>query len=1041
MKFPALELIPVWLKCLLTLFFIAVISLCSTEEVFATPFEIEDGRKALVAYAPNKVEGDTSEIRKAVRALAQTIQEKNQGVENEVLTKLTNALFIFANEPVFRGDRYKQEIMDELATEEKIAAFRKLNQTLQEQDENTWEELLGSDIIADIFNIGYEFDPNFDVEEDTLNETLDNLVRKGASAIAKPKSMLDTDLRYGANGPNAKTRVDARTQVLYIEDEAFVDYGERSLKAGKIELSFVSNTVRAYGLKNDSTGKVEQKPIFSEAGQTFNANEMLYNFDTQKGVIKGIVTEEGDGIIQSHIVKKTPAAAVYMEDNIYTTCNLEHPHYGIRAKKLKIVPKKNIVTGPFLFELNGLPLPLGLPFGLFPATQKRASGVVMPSYGEGSTRGFYLQDGGFYLALNDYLGLRATASIYSLGGWDASIQTTYRKRYAFSGSFSFNYANNTFLLDDGTRENNVKDYRLQWSHSQDSKGSSRFTASVNIASQTYNQNNVTNVYQGLQASTNSSVRYSNSLNLGGVTLSGNASLRHNQNITTGAARLNPDVSLTMSRVRPFDNLFKKKNPLSQLSIQYTGQFTGEVNNEEKDPGDDFNFDIVTPEEEVVVPPTVGDEDETLPDLFANFGDYIGDFEYGITHTIPIQTTVTLLKHFTITPSANYREYWVPNKFNYTWNDEQNAVEVDTLSKFARYYQFSTSAGLSTNMYMFYDFKGGSRLRQAIRPTISYTFTPDFSTPNFNFYQEVQTDADGTSDLVLRSGSSYVGQPSSSRSSVLSFGVTNQFELKLGKKDEDGKAKKITLLDNLSISSSYDFERDSLNLSNFRVNARTRLFQKVDINVNGTFDPYKYVATGYKFDEELEKVVVSSQIKTNDFLWSTDGKLAQLTNLNVSIGTRLAPSKAKKKSEDKLANTAPRNETEAAILEDMRRNPQDYIDFNVPWSLSVNYNLNWNKTGLAESNVTQAVTLRGDLSLTPKWKLGYNTGYDIEERAFTRTSLDLSRDLHCWQMTLNWVPFGRLQSYSININVKSSMLQDLKWQRRQTWQDNPNSLIR
>lgn len=979
-----------------------------------------------------KPQADTAATRKAVRLLAKTIIEKNASAKNETLRQLAEALNVFANDPIFRGDRYKLEVMKAMSANDRVDAFNELNKSLRSDDETLWDKYTkDSPVFEYMYEIVYEFNDEYDIEQETIFTILDDLKTKGVDAIAAPKDMFEDDIEYGADS----VRMKFKTQTVYLTNNAYVIFGEKDLKAGQIEIAWVSSTVKAYGIK-DSTGAVTQKPVFKEGGKNYNANEMLFNFQTNKGVIKGIVTEEGDGIIQSKVIKKTPKEAIFMYRNIYTTCNLEHPHYGIRSRKLKVVPKKSIVTGPFIFELNNVPIPIGLPFGMFPSTQKRSSGLIMPSYGEEQRRGFFLRDGGVYLSISDYLGTRITGSIYSLGSWDVAMQNTYRKRYGFSGTLGFNFANNKIRENDGS-ESQVQDYKLNWSHSQESKGSSRFSASVNLSSSTYNANNSNNYNDYIKPSTNSNVRYSNNFNIGNVTLSASAALRHNQNFSTGEARLNPDVSLAMSRVRPLAKFFKgSKNILSEINFSYTGKFTGEINNSEPPANGGFPFPLAQVEETPSdISTSSTDEDERLPDLFANFSTYAKDFKYGITHSIPVSTNFSVLKYFTITPSFNYTEYWLPKKYDYTWNDALEGVVVDTLSSFARYYDFSTNASLSTNMYMFYDMVGGSRIRQTIRPSVSYSFRPDFGTPEFDFYQYVQTDENGTSQNVFRSHGGFGGRPSTGRSSSIGFGVTNQFELKKGKKDEDGKSQKVMLLDNLSIRSSYDFERDSLNLADFSVSARTRLFDKVDINVTGKFDPYTYVPTKFGIDEETGETIVVSDVKTNDYLWATEGRLADLQSLNVAISTRLAPKKAKERSKKKLDNIEPKNETEEAILEDMRRNPQDYIDFDMPWSLSVNYSLSYSQPGLRQSSITQAVQLRGDVSLTPKWKVNFNTGYDIEQEAFTTTRIQLSRDLHCWQMSLDWVPFGVRQSYSINISVKSSLLQDLKWQRRNSWQDN------
>ncbi|WP_345372345.1 putative LPS assembly protein LptD [Algivirga pacifica] len=968
-------------------------------------------------------EQDTAKVKAAVRELYLTVKEMNKKADNESLKQLSVGLGNFANKPIFRGDRYKLDLMEEMAEEQRVQAFIKLDKALLAEDQSLWEEFTPEDPVFEyLVDIAYEFNEEAALEgPEQVHELFDKFKKGGAGALEKPKGLLDTGIDYDSDS----SRLDFKRQLMYLTGNAKVVFGERELKAGQIEMAYTTSTVKAYGI-TDSVGNYVERPVFKESGKTYNANEMLFNYKTNKGIIKGIVTEEGDAIIQSGVIKKTPKESIYMEDNVYTTCTLEHPHYGIRSKRMKIVPRKHYVTGPFLFELNEIPLPIGFPLGLFPAQNKRSSGIILPGYGEFRERGFALENGGFFWGINDYVTLTLTGSIFTLGSWNVSSKVNYRKRYSFSGNFGFDYANNIRQQDDGTSTTS-KDYRLIWSHTQQTYGSSRFSASVNLASSNFNQNNSYDVNDRVQASTNSSIRYSNNFTIGNATLSANSSLRHNQNLTTGEASINPDLSVALSRIRPFAGLFKRsQNILSQLNLSYTGRFNGEITNDP--PTSSFPFPVVQNDTEIDPNAGLG-EDELLPDLFLNFGDYIDDFRYNITHNIPISTNFTVLKYFNVTPSANYTEYWVPNKYDYTWNGAEGAVEVDTISSFARYYEFSTSASVSTNMYMFYDFTNGARLRQAIRPTVSMSFRPDFGSPDFDFYQEVQTNENGSSSQVWRSSGALGGSPSVGQSANMSFSVSNQFELKKKRKEDEEKAEKIKLVDDLSLSSSYDFARDSLNLSNISLRARTRLFNIFDVSFASTFDPYRYVPTSISVDPITGEETILSSVKTNDFLLGTEGKLARLTQMNISIGARFSPKNFQDKAEEKLEEYEPKNQTEELIIEDIRRNPSDYINFEVPWSLSVNYIYNISRTGLQELRPTQNIRLRGDLSLTPKWKVGYTTAYDIEENEFTSTQININRDLHCWQMTLNWVPFGRNQSYSININVKSSVLQDLKWQRQ------------
>lgn len=971
-----------------------------------------------------KVENDTAKSRKAVRTLSKTIRQLNATSKNETLEKYAAALYAFSDSILFRGDRELQQVRKDMSDPDIVEQIVDLNNALVSDDEFEWDNV-DVEVFDELDNILLEFSNSENyVSPEEIYNTLDLLKTEGAESIASVEDPIDDPVEYTADSSDFVMR----TQTMYLKGNAEVEFGEQKLNSGSIEMNFVTHIVKAQGIK-DSTGHVVEKPVFVDGQSTFNANQMIYNYETGKGLIKGIVTEESDGIITSQLVKKTAGEEMYMSDNVYTTCRLEHPHFGFKTQKLKVVPEKNIVSGPFLVELNESPLPLGFFFGIFPATTNNTSGFIMPTYGESTDRGFYLRDGGVFLALTDYFNLQVLGSAYTLGGWGVRTQSQYRKRYAFSGSFGFDYINNLFQENDGSVSTQT-DYSIRWTHSQESKKNSRFSANVNIANSDYNRNNSQNPNDYLQSSMNSSVSYSNSFAVGNVNFSTTAQTRYQQNVQTGEATLAPEASLNMARARPFKTLFKKSNPISEIGITYNMSARGEMTN--KLGTNKLPFDVVGADN------TDDDglgEDGKYPDLLANLGDYSDQFRWGVTHDIPVSTQMKVLKYFTLSPSFSYKEYWHPVSYDYTYLESENAVLVDTTNELTRYSEYRTSVGFNTNMFMFYNMKGGSIIRHTIQPSISYNFNPDFGDPTFDYYQWVQTNESNTNGTkVFRSQGGLVGAPNGARSQALSFSINNILELKSGRKGEDGKAKKTMILNNLNMSSGYDFERDSLNWSDINAGFRTTLLKKVDVSVNSRWDPYRYIAQDTQYDEELGKEVVTSQYKSKFLLAETNGGLAQLSNLTVAVGTRLQPKGSKEKKEKKLDEMEPRNEMERQMLDEMRRNPDLYMDFDIPWSLSLNYSLNYSKLGLAEPTVTQTLTFSGDLSLTPKWKVAFRSGYDFKLGSFSYTSLDLTRDLHCWQLTANWIPFGPRQSYNITIAVKAAMLQDLKWEKRNSWID-------
>lgn len=971
-----------------------------------------------------RIENDTAKSRQAARELAQTLMLLNSSAQNELISNYAIAMKAFADSTLFRGDRELQQVRVDMAEPEIVERINNLTSALKSTDPDEWEAAKTSGVFEDLDEVIFNYS-DYDLPQEDMIETLDLWKTEGADAIAKPEDPIDFPVDYTSDSSNFVMR----TQTMYMIGNAEVEFGEQKLNAGDIQMNFVTHIVKAQGIP-DTTGKIIEKPIFKDGEATFNANQMIYNYETGKGLIKGIVTEESDGIITSQIVKKTAGPEMYMGDNVYTTCRLEHPHFGFRTKKLKVVPEKSIVSGPFLVELNESALPLGFFFGLFPATSNNTSGFIMPTYGESTDRGFFLREGGVFLALTDYFNLTVLGTAYSLGGWGYTVSSQYRKRYAFSGNTRFSFVNNLIQQNDGSIEQR-NDYQIQWSHSQESKKNSRFSANINIANSDYNRNNSQAAEDFLKSTMNSSISYSNNFAVGNVNMSTTAQTRYQQNIQTGESSITPEASFNVARTRPFKSMFKKSNVISEIGFTYNMRASGAVTNK---PGSGkLPFTVIGEEEE---DPNGGlDDTGRYPDLLTNFGDYADDFQWGVTHDLPISTQMKVLKHFTVSPSFNYKEYWHPFKYDYTFIEDENAVLVDTTNELTRYQEYSTAVGFNTNMFMFYNMKGGSIIRHTIQPNVSMSFRPDFGDPTYDYYQMVQyNNSDPTGKEVFRSEGGLVGKPSTGRSSNLSFSVNNIVELKSGKKDEDGKAKKTMLLNNLQFSSGYDFERDSLNWSDISAGFRTTLLKKIDVSVQSRWNPYKYVVQETEYSEELQKEIVKQQYKSKDLLWDTDGKVADLSNMTISLGTRLAPKGAKKKQEEKLDQLQPRNEMERQMLEQMRRNPDLYLDFDIPWSLSLSYNLNYTKTGEMEPTITQTFTFSGDVSLTPKWKFAFRSGYDFKEKAFSYTSLDITRDLHCWQLTANWIPFGPRQSYNITIAVKAAMLQDLKWEKRNSWQD-------
>lgn len=821
------------------------------------------------------------------------------------------------------------------------------------------------------------------------------------SAASTPKSFLDFDIVYNAID-SMPSNLENNTIELY--NQAVVEYGEMRIEAGYIRIEFDNSEVFASGLA-DSTGKMQQKPLFTEAGKTYRADQMRYNFESGKARINKVITQEGEGFLHGERIKKTTGQAFFVKNASYTTCSHEHPHFSIKTPKAKVIPGEKVVTQFAYLELFDIPTPLMIPFGFFPTTEKRKSGIIIPTYGSSQFRGYFLQNGGFYWAASDYFDLSLTGDIYTKGGYGLQASSAYRKRYRYNGNLNVRYN----LLRYGLEEfeafvpgafDNRSDFSIRWSHSQDPKANPfyRFTANVNIATSQFFQITSIDPSQVLQNRLNSSISFARRWANKPFNL--NVALNHSQNNATGDLTLTlPQVNFSVQRLFPFKKeggISGKKKWYEEIGITYTMNAKNQIQT---------NLDAQIFSEDVL----------------------LNNSRMGIQHSIPISANYKVFKYFVFNPSINYTERWYPNRLQYAYVDSLNrAAVVDTVQGFFANRNFNTSANLSTKLYGLWRYKGFLRaLRHVATPTIGLSFSPDFSDPFWGYYEEVQNDSLGNTTFVNNFSRGVYGSAGTGRSGNINFGVQNTLEAKIRSKDDSTGLKKIKILERLSINGSYNMAAEQFNLSTIRLNASSTIFQNlINLNYNATFDPYFY-------DEE-------AGARVNKFSLNEGGPLARVTNQRFTLGTRLdakrfgkqsasgGDDKKKSGQDNQGANQAQMGITEGDI--DYYRLP-GYVDFDVKWSLNLNYNLSYSNPGGRDPVVRQSVDLSGDLNLSQGWKVGFRTGYDIEANDFTFTTLDFYRDLHCWNLTCTWVPFGFQQSYVITIRVKSSILQDLKLQRR------------
>lgn len=823
------------------------------------------------------------------------------------------------------------------------------------------------------------------------------------------------------------------TNVTYLYGNAYIEYGRIKLSAEQITIDRTINEVRAIGIQ-DSLGNWKGRPVFQDGPDKFETEEIRYNFETQRARIIGVATEQPDGYLRGTVVKRNPDNSAYIKDGKYTPC-LDDPNADtyIKAKKIKIIPGKSVITGPFLLYIGGIPTPLGLPFGYFPDTREATSGILFPKWGDERRRGFFLRDGGYYKVWNDQIHTALTADVYSKGSWAVKARNVYKKRYSFSGSFDVAYNRNlTPEYDESPLDS--KDFWVSWSHRPESRGrNGRFSANVQAGTSTYNQNNLAsnNFQNNIRSEFRSNISYTGSIPR--TPFSYSISGRHSQNIETNIIDVSlPEASLNMARIFPMKR--SKPEILKKLSVGWDLNMANRVTN-------------------LVRPATAGFEIEngstqadTIAVSFSNLNELLQNAQNGIRMRIPVSTSFPILNNFNITPSVNIEELWYLKELDYTFVESANAVRIDTLTGFSRANTMSASVSVGTQLYGIYNntnpFSKTEAIRHIMTPGVSFSYRPNYGEEKFGYYQTVQTDTSGTTrELSIYDGFVY-GSPGLGESAALSFQVSNKVEMKV--RSDTAQSKKVSLIDNFSISAGYNFLADSFNLSLVNLNLRTNLFdRKLSVNMGASLDPYSYLNVNSDGDQLQRRSI---------FAWNSGQGIGRITQARASLSTSLNPN-ASAAPQGNLA----RNPTDLGsgyIDEDPTQfgemnqggelasqmpayfyDPNAYVDVNIPWNLRMSYDFSYNWNPNSGATIRQAVKAFGQLALTPKWDITFNTGYDIEAKEFTQTSVGVYRDLGCWELRGNWIPFGAFTSYSIDIQIKASALKDLKLSRRRSQFDN------
>ncbi|MBI4648469.1 MAG: LPS-assembly protein LptD [Bacteroidia bacterium] len=842
--------------------------------------------------------------------------------------------------------------------------------------------------------------------DDSLSALNDSLKKDTLKGFKISKNAIEVQIPYKAKD---SIRFLVKEQKVFLYGDAVVKYGTIELSAAYIEIDLSKNLVFATGVK-DSTGKETGKPVFKDGTDEFQARTMQYNFRTEKGLIKGVISEQAGGYLHGEVTKKQENDEIHIKSGKYTTCNLEHPHFYINLTKAKVIPNDKIITGPANLVVEDLPTPLFIPFGYFPNQEKHKSGIIIPEYGEESNRGFYLRNGGYYLPLGDFADVTFLGDVYSRRSWAASLKSNYKLRYKFNGNVDFRY--NVNYLEDTVNNNG---YAIQWRHSQDPKAmpNSNFTASVDFRSSSYNRNNAYSIERRMENITQSSISYRKTFANTPFNLSTN--LNHSQNFTDSTINLRlPVINLSVNKIYPLKLKGSSgKKWYEKIGVSYNGAFSNNITTKEAE-------------------------------LYS--GNAMDKFKNGINHNADINTSFNLLKYIMVSPYLNFndRMYFKrivkPGLVISNGDTLSTAADIDTISKFCNSWDYDVGTTMNTKIYGLYQFRQDDPVKgmmHVITPNISLSYRPDFGKIKFGNYDSAVVAYDSIYsnnqfigfDTVRQLYDPYQGfiyqNAPTGKSGMISFGLNNTLEMKVrSSKDTASEYKKIRILDALSFKTGYNLAADSLNWSPLSTSARTKLFGKVNVIASASLNPYAIDTLGRiinTFEWEKEKNPASFINPGGKF------KYGRLTSATVSFDMSFKSKQGDKKKEQKT-DLLPANYLDY------------YVDFEIPWNMSISYSLSYSKSFILaeqkyQDNTTQTIRFNGDLNLTNKWKIGFSSGYDFQNKKITTTTIDIYRDLHCWEMSFNWIPFGNYLSYNFTIKAKSSILQDLKLNKKRSWYDN------
>ena len=799
---------------------------------------------------------------------------------------------------------------------------------------------------------------------------------------------------------------DVRGKMVHIYEKGDVTYGNMNIKADYMRVSMDSKEILAYG-KADTSAYGHTRPEFTEAGSTYTMDTVTYNIDTKRAKIKGVVTKDGEGYLTGKEVKMMHDKSFNIQGGVYTTCeHTDHPHYYISMTKAKFIPGKKIVSGPLYLVIADVPLPLVIPEVFFPMNMKRKTGIIMPSYGEDATRGFYLRNGGYYFSFNDYVDLKLTGGIYTLGSWEVAASSNYRVRYKFGGSVGVNYAK-TIIGEKGSADyQNSNNFKVTWTHQQDSKfnPNSNFSANVNFSTSGYNKLASSSLSDYLNAQTNSSIAYSHSWK--GTPVSMSANMQYSQNLNTGDVSLGlPSINVNVNRFYPFKRkvVVGKERWYEKIAMTYKAQLQNSINTK--------SDQLLTKEA-------------------------LGQFRNGVKHTLPISASFNVLGYINLSPSVNYNERWYFSRVEQNWNPQTQVIDKDTVRGFYRVYDYNASVSANTTLYGMYQFKNPKGFVKAIRHTINMSLSgsvaPDFSKEKYGYWKTIQAgpDPEKTVKYSPYTGALY-GVPSSGRNASVSFSMAQTLEAKIRSDEDTTGVKKVKIIDDFSFSLSYNFLADSMKLSqSIPVRIRSSIIPKFGINISMTLDPYEVdKATGKRYNKLLllTRGIPGRIASTGWSCGYTFNSSTLYTEATINDISKDYPEYSNPYFYD------PNDPLDPALRRQLMTS--QYYDFSMPWNASFNYSINYTNNGV-KSKVVNTLGFNASVTLDKRnnWAISYTGGFDFDKKELTPGVVNIVRDLHCWQMNFSCVPFGYRKSWSFRINVKSSLLQDLKYEKSSSHYD-------